>query len=358
MADIAVTSGGAELSPQTDPVSSFSFEGIHEKAMAFGTDTPAAEAAPEQVAAPIAETPVVEAEASPDSTNIDNASQAALAQLKDTDLVEVTVDGQSVQMPWSEARGGVMRQAKFTKEMQGIRQREQEFNARDAEVTRISQEREQLVTLLKSPEMLQAFIAKQYPQLVQQAENIAAAQQQVDPNDIATVGQIQQAQAELNRQVQAAQQQIEAQAAEREEALTRRIEDRQATAKLSADINTTIKGLFSEHPYIEKLIPEADQMLRYQVLQMAPKTPQETVEAFKTVFGGWVETYKSTVAEQNKSTVLAKQKLVKNNIQPPGGAPPQPAPTSYKKVNKMTGKTEVDWDAIRAVSLERLNNAR
>ena len=118
---------------------------------------------------------------------------------------------------------------------------------------------------------------------------------------------------------------------------------------------TTIRGRRSSRGGIHE-IPNADQVLRYEVLQLQPQTPEETVEAFKTVFGGWVENYKATVAETTKQTVLAKQKLVKNNIQPPGGAPPQQTPQNFKKVNPHTGKTEVDWDAIRAVSLSRMQS--
>jgi hypothetical protein len=355
LADIAVVSGGGADVPQPDPVESFSFDNIHEKAMAYGSDTPAADAAPEQVTPPAVEAPVADVPASPEgSTNIDNASGAQLAQLKDDDLIEVTVDGQPVQMAWKDAKGGFQRQAHYTKSMQQLRQEQQAFESERAALTQAQQEREALVSLLKSEDLLKQFIAKQYPSLVQQAQNIQAAAAQTDPNDIATVGQIQEAQANLTRQIQEAQQQFLQTAAAREEALTRTIEDRQATAKLSAEINTVVKSLFSEHPYIEKLIPNADQLLRYEVLQMGTQTPDQTIEAFKTVFGGWVENVKAVTTEQNKSTVLAKQKLVQNNIQPPGGAPPQPSPVSFKKVNKMTGKTEVDWDAIRATALERM----
>jgi hypothetical protein len=359
LADIAVISGGGADAPQSDPVSSFSFEGVHEKAMAYGEETPAAA---EPVAEQLDATPAAEPVADPsaagaESTNIDNASNAQLAKLSDDSLVEITVDGQTVQMPWKDAKGGFQRQAHYTKSMQTLRQEQQAFESERQALQQAREEHGVLVNLLKSPEMLQQFIARQYPQLAQQAAVIQQAAQNVDPGDIATVGQIQEAQAQLIAQQQQMQEQFMQELAAREETLTRTIEDRQATAKLSAEINTTIKGLFNEHPYIGKLIPNADQLLRYEVLQMKPGTHEEAVDAFKTVFGGWVENFKSTVSEQNKSTVLAKQKLVKNNIQPPGGAPPQQPPTDFKKVNKMTGKTEVDWDRIRSAALERMNRA-
>jgi len=88
MADISVQGESIE----TDPVSSFSFDGIHEKAMAAWGDTPepAAEPLEEQVAPEATPEPIAEPEAS--AENIDGASASQLAQLKDTDLVEVTVD--------------------------------------------------------------------------------------------------------------------------------------------------------------------------------------------------------------------------------------------------------------------------
>lgn len=350
MADILVTSGGGDPI-ETDPVSSFSFDGIHEKAMAFGENTPAAEAAVEQVPPPVAE-PAPVAETTPE--NIDNASNAQLAQLKDTDLVEVTVDGQKVQLPWSEARGGVMRQAHYTQSMQRLRQEQSAFQSEREALKKEQEEREILINLVSNPSALQAFIAKQYPTLAAQAQAVSAAAQQVDPDDIATVGQIQAAAAQTAQQMEKLQQEFVKSLEAREEQLTRTIEDRQATAKLSGEINTTIGGLFKEHPYIQKLIPNAEQVLRFEVLQLKPSTPEETVDAFKTVFGGWVENYKATVAETTKQTVVAKHKLSTNNIQPPGGAPPQPAPSTFKKVNKMTGKTEVDWDALRAVGMQML----
>lgn len=351
MADIGIESGG-ETSIQTDPVSSFSFSGLHEQAMAYNSDTPvdAPVAAAEQVTAP--ETPVV-TEPVAEASNIDNAPAAQLAQLSDDQMVEITVDGQPVQMAWKDAKGGFQRQAHYTKSMQQLRQEQTQFAEERATLQQAAQDREVLRQLLTSPELLQQYLA-QNPSLVQQQTALAQAAANVDPDDIATVGQIQAAQQELLRQQQAMQEQFVNELAQREEALTQRIEDRQVTAKLSTDINTTIKGLFSEHPYVEKLIPNADQLLRYEVLQLKPSNPGETLEAFKQVFSGWVENFKTVMAENNKQAVVAKHKLTSNNIQPPGGTPPQPAPVSYKKVNPMTGKTEVDWKALRAVSMDML----
>jgi hypothetical protein len=349
--DIIAEGQGAEgVSVATDPVSSFSFSDLHDKAMAYGesTDTPAEGA--EQV-----ETPAPVAAAEPDAQNIDNASSTKLAQLKDDDVVEVTVDGEPVQMSWKDAKGGVMRQSHYTKSMQQLRTEQSQFESQRQALAKDSENLQVLRNVLTNQDLLKQFVAKQFPSLLQAQQQLQEAAAQADPNDLATVGQIQEAQRSLLQQQQDAQQNFLNQLAEREEQLTRTIEDRQATAKLSTDINTTIKSLFSEAKHVAQLIPNAEQVLRYEVLQLQPKTPEETLEAFKTVFGGWVENYNATVKATTKQSVIEKHKLSTNNIQPPGGAPPQPEPTSFKKVNKMTGKVEVDWDKLRSASLDMLD---
>jgi hypothetical protein len=342
---------GGETSIQTDPVSSFSFEGLHEQAMSYGEENnPVVGDDANTELSTEASEPVADAT----STNVDNASASKLASLKDEDLVEVTVDGQPVQMTWKDAKGGVMRQSHYTKSMQQLRAEQSQFESQRTALAKDSENLQVLRSLLTNRDMLRQFVAQQHPDLLSAQQQLADAAAQVDPDDIATVGQIQQAQQTLIQRQQLMQQEFLQQLNQREEQLTRTIEDRQATAKLSTDINTTVKGLFKEHQHIADLIPNAEQVLRYEVLQLQPTTAEETLEAFKTVFGGWVEKFNATVKATTKQQVVAKHKLTTNNIQPPGGAPPQPEPTSFKKVNKMTGKHEVDWDAIRASALDSL----
>lgn len=336
---------------QADSIGSFSFDNLHAQALSKFEGTPAA---PEQ-AAPLAQEPV-EQIAQP-ATNVDTASEAKLAQLADDQLVEVTVDGEKVTMPWAEARGGVMRQAKFTKEMQSLRTQQQQLQQNQSAYETAQQERDALVQVLNNKELVAQLIAQKYPDLLAAAG--AAAEQQVaqlDPNDIASVGQVQEIAQQYAQNVQQLVQQVQQQLAQQVEQVTQTIEERQATAKLAGEINTTIGSLFETHPYIKSVIPEAEQMLRYQVAMMKPQTPQEAVEAFKTVFGGWVENYNKTVAETNKGAVVAKQKLTQNNIQPPGGAQVQPSPANFKTTNPHTGKVDVDWAKLREVAAGMIGN--
>ena len=337
--------------------SSFDFSSLREQALSMLEGTPAGDTPVEQ-AAPITNEPVVPEEvvAAPEgeATNVDTASASALAQLKDTDLVEVEVDGQKVQMPWAEARGGVMRQAKFTKSMQQVARDREAFEAEKASIATLRQEREAMVTLLQNKDLMQQFLLKQYPELVQQAQAAAAtAQSAVDPDDIATVGQIEAVKREAAQQIQSLMNDFQQRLKQERDTITSDIEDRQASAKLGLEVSSTIKGLFKEHPYLEKVIPNAEQILRYEVMNMRPQTPEEVVDAFKTVVGGWVENYKSTVQETTKQQVIQKHKLQSNNIQPPGGAPVQPQAQSFFKKAR-NGQTEIDWAKLRQAGLDMM----
>lgn len=319
---------------QADNLSSFSFDGLHEKAMAHGSEagTPVTQ---EQVAAPdagVADAP---------AQNIDNASQAKLAALGDDDLVSVTVKGEEVTLPWKEAKAGVMRQQDYTRSKQQLATERQQFEASSADYKTAQQERNALATLLNDEKLVAQFLQAKYPHLLngQQSQpgagRVAAG---VDPDDIPTVGQVQE-------QITNLVEQLRKEVTESVEAGTVRMEDRMASAKLATEINSTIEGLFNEHPYIKEVNPRAADILRYEVLQLHPQTHEETIQAFRDVFGGMVEGFKSAVAKTTKQSVINKQKLVGNNIQPSGGAQVQPVPTQVVKDGK------IDWKALNTAAM-------
>jgi hypothetical protein len=329
----------------SDSVSSLDFSSLHEQAMSFGnTPEPVAPAA-EQVAEPPAP---VAAETQETQTETPVA-QPSLAQLKDDDLVEVLVDGQPTTMSWKDAKAGVMRQADYTRKTQSFAQERNTFNAEREALARAATERETLVNFLNSPEAVAQFVQSKYPQLFQgaqqAAENIAAGEG--DAQDIATVGQLQNLVSHLNQQLESVRNELNT----RDEKVIQRIQDAGVTARLATDINATVKELFTAHPYIDKVVPNAEDVLRWNVLQMQPGTPEETVQAVRTVFGGWVENFQAQVAEATKTQAVAKQKLVTNNIQPAGGIPPAPTPTAPTVKNG-----QVDWKQLNAMAMSMLGS--
>jgi hypothetical protein len=98
-------------------------------------------------------------------TNIDNASTTKLAQLKDDDVVEVTVDGEPVQMSWKDAKGGVMRQSHYTKSMQQLRTEQSQFESQRQALAQDSENLQVLRNVLTNQDLLKQFVAKQFPSL-------------------------------------------------------------------------------------------------------------------------------------------------------------------------------------------------
>lgn len=328
---------------QPDSSNSISFDTSKALEMFEGKNTPQ-EATPVEQVTPPAQ-PVAE-EVKPDVTNVENASAKQLAQLKDDDIVEVTVGGQNVQVPWKEAKGGIMRQQDYTRSKQQLAREREELSKHANAI----QERDALVQLFSNKELLSAVIAEKFPDLIQQMAQSATPNGQpkteISADDIVTAGDMN---AQLTNFAQRINDAIEARIAH----ATTTIEDRQAAAKLGSQIRSTIDGLFQEHPYIKEIVPDAEDVLRWNVAKMSPQTHEEAIEAFKNVFGGWVENYKAAVENTTKQAVLNKQKLEQNNIQPSGGTQIQPVPAKPGFDSK-TGK--IDWNALNATAKAMLSS--
>ena len=352
--------GGSDVSlsaGQTgDSVSSFSFDKLHEQAVNYeeGSTPDTQEQVVEPVTEPTTQEEVV-AEPQAEVTEVATTSAKKLAQLADDDLVEIEVDGVKETMPWKEARGFTMRQSKFTKSMQDVAKQRKAIEDQQATVRAMGEEREALVTLLKDENLLKQFIGKRYPALLKAQAQVEEAARTTDPGDIATVEQIENARHEFADTMNGLVDSLKNELTRRDEALVERIQDAQTVVKLQGEIRTTVDSLFEAHPYLKVVIPNAEQNLRYEVAKLDPRTPEATIEAFKHVFGGWVESYKNSVAATSKKQVIEKHKLETNNVKPAkGAAQVQPQPETYLTKNR-AGRMDVDWKAMNKTALEMLN---
>lgn len=343
----------------SDQGPSINFDSLHQQALsAFEGGTPSGDAVGETPAVEPGVTATVSAEGTTPTAeaavDVSQKTEAQLAQLADNQLVEVEVAGEKVQMPWKEARSAIMRHADYTRKTQALARERQDFDAQRPQLEKAKQERDAFVQVFEDRNLLKALLEQKYPDLIgapaaSAAAAIAAQAPAVDPDEIATVGQVQ-------SYVQSARQLIAQEIAKAQQTLrqeiglaTREVETNLETAKLATQINSTVKEIFETDPLITKLIPNADALLRWNVQQMVTDqtTPQEVVEMFKTVAAGWSEEIKAALTEHNKTSVINKQSLVENNIVPPGGVPVTPQPTSYK--DPKTGK--VDWSKVTEMAL-------
>jgi hypothetical protein len=310
---------------------------------AFETSTPAAE--PAQVETPAATpestAPAAEGTTPGGETAVEvNAQTSAskLAQIADDQLVEIIVDGKPMQMPWKDARGFTMRHADYTRKMQELSRQRQG----DA-----------LIQVLENRELLQRVIEAKHPELLGKraadaAAAIQAGQPGFDPEELATLGQVKNftetVQQAIQQEVQRAREELRKEIS----LATRTVEENLETAKLTTTINSTVKEIFSADPLIEKLIPNANELLRWNVQQMVTdqSTPAEVLEAFRTVAAGWSEQIRESLTEHNKTAVVNKHLLETTNIQPPGGSPVVPEPASFKDKN---GK--LDWSKVTEAAM-------
>lgn len=300
-----------------------------------------------QQVAEVVEPPVV-----PDPVDPVAASAAAALEIGDDQLVKVLVDGVEEIRPWKEAKGLLSGGAKFTKSMQQLAKEKQAFESERGQLTELQQREQAYQNLLRSPQALGEFMQRQFPQLFQQQPQAQAPAGGGNPDEIATLGE---ARAIAEQQTRALSQQV----AELKQSLQQglqetqtQIEHRQQTAKHATVIQSTLSEIFVANPVLNA-IPNAEDLIRYNVALMQPKTEADAVTAFKTVAQGIVDDVKKHYTANNKVQAIAaqKQKLVTSSIEPAGGAAPQIAPKSFKAADGT-----VDWKAVTQAAKDFSNS--
>lgn len=340
--------------PNEDGSPSIDFGALRDKALALSDAADVTRAAAAPVVTPAVVTPpVVEvkaAEVEPDKVAAavvpDVAPVSAdpvLTSLADDALVEVTVDGEVVTMPWKDAKAGISRTSKFTKSMQTLAAERKAFDGEKAQLGALQNERQQLAQFLNNPQAVAAYLQQIAPQAVTPPAQV----QQQDPNAVITVGEAQALAAAQSKQAfDAAVAAMQSAMASKDTQITDAIaslEHKQETAKHAVVINSTLKEIFTANPMLNG-IPNAEDLIRYNVAMMNPQTEAEALDAFRQVAGGMVENISKhfTATKKVAAVTAAKEKLTTKTIEPAGGAAPQIAPASYK--NSDGG---VDWNKVR-----------
>jgi hypothetical protein len=259
-------------------------------------------------------------------------------QITDDIEVVVKVDGKEQTVKLEELKKGYSRESTFTQRMQ---------------------------TLGEQRRQLENYFAQQQAQMNAQAQAVQLAQQQlqqfnqsrqqpvapqVNPNDIATVGELQQYMQALAQQVQQARlqdQQVfqtelqKAQQQQLQELAVRRDQERFSTA-LDAFMGSDDGQLLAE------LNPFAADAIRFQVMQTSPDSMDEAIKNMEGIAKEWAQKVKGRVQTQNVRQEVVKARTV---MEPPVGTPAatisQPKPSVFRKDGG------VDYNALfqRSLSL-------
>lgn len=257
------------------------------------------------------------------------------------DDIEVTVkvDGKEQTVKLGELKNGYSRESTFTQRMQTLgqqrRQLEEYFAQQQAQINQQAQAIQ---------------LAQQQLQQFGQQRQQPVAQPQLNPNDIATVGELQQAMQALVQQVQQARQQDaqvfqtelqKAQQQQMQELAVRRDQERFSTA-LETFMESEDGKLLSE------LNPFAADAIRFQTMQTSPETTDEAIKNMSVIAKEWAQKVKGRVQTSAVRQEVVKAKTV---MEPPVGTPAatiaQPKPSVFKKDGG------VDYNALfqRSLSL-------
>lgn len=283
---------------------------------------------------------VVAKPAEPEVVDPAEATPQELSQLDDTALVSVPVDGVDTTMTWKEAKAGFSRTAKFTQSMQKLAQEKSDFASEKSALTKLREERAGLENFLTNKDALVKYVLKEFGPDTFQVTEIP---QGTNPDEIVTYREAHEI---ANRSAQTFQQQLDAvqkTVGDRIAAATLEIENRQETAKHAVVMASTLAGIFASNPVL-KSIPNAEDLIRFEVAKLRPETQEAAVQAFKDVSQGMVEDIGKHFAAQNKIAKVAavKAKLESKSIEPAGGSAPQIEPANFKNPDGT-----VNWNKVR-----------
>lgn len=300
-------------------------------------DVPVVEAAPQ------AETPEVVAKDAPvvDQTTVEELDPDTHGER----LVRVKVDGVSQVMKLKDVASGYSRTSHFTRQMQDLATQRKDFETRVSELEGLKAEQQNTRAFLANPSLVLKVLQESYPQLFEAANQPV----QGDPNEIATVQQARDLVAAQAKQFQQTLELLEQKADQKIQRATQDLEARRETALFTEHINSTVKDIFDKNPILSK-VRRAEDILRYEVAQMNPKTLKEANEAFITVAQGMVEDLQEGFTTANKTKVVAAAKLAKPRIEPPGGSGPQIQPRNFKKADGTP-----DWKQLSSAAADLMN---
>lgn len=304
--------------------STIDFNSLYEKAMDLPTDS-----APAPSVAAESDTPPP---ASPAETKILDLPEDAQVRIK--------VDGQEQVVPVREYKDGIQREAAFTKRMQQLADQRREAESVMAQ---------RAAELERQAQML--AYAEQQLRMRQQPAPTPAPVAKPDPNEIATLGEVQQSlasfQAQLAQQQAVREQQFFAQLQQAGQQLREEQAVQADASRYTAALNATLDQ--EDFRMLRDAIPYAEESIRFQVAQLNPETIDEAIQFTDQVVKEWADKLRTSSTDYLKRQEVAKARA---KMAPPAGSPPPPSRPVTRQAFKKNG--QIDWDVLRERSLSYL----
>lgn len=292
------------------------FRGLADQAMALETAAEQVATTPAVVAEPVAPAPAspTPVAATSQETPVVPQGDPQPVDLSPDTPVRIKVDGVEKVVKMSEYKEILQRTDVFTQRQQALaRAREelaQHYAQREAQLQQATQQ------------IMQARQQQGNPveQLVQALQQSQTPQKKTDPNEIATLGEVQQMAQQLAEQYaqarahdnQAVQQLLE----QRAQQVRQELEVAQDQKKFSSAILNTLSS--EDGQLLAEVSPEVEAQLRYRTLQMGPENVDQAIEFLGQLTKEWAGKVRGKFTVQQKQQEVAK---ALNVMEAPSGAP-------------------------------------
>lgn len=233
-------------------------------------------------------------------------SGAKVVTAADDDLVEVVVNGETKQIPWKEARSGVMFQADYTRKTQEHANRVKEYNAAVEEYNRRFAELEAAQKALEGNKVT------------------PTAEQKVGPDDLLTAGQ-------FEKELSLREAKIKA---ENEKVLREtlgKLEAERTFQRWDEKSNELIETLVEKLPELKVYGDHAARILKLDARQFSPTDEKGMLDSIKKSAKLHSDKLKKDREDFMKAEAVRKAELAKKGPIPPGGHIPPPPARNFNK---------------------------
>lgn len=309
------------------------FNSLHEQAMAHPSDPTADELVETQSSehSPVPQMP----DFATMPTRTENGASNEVFDIPDTAMVRVKIDGTEQIVPYKEYKDGVQREAVFTKRMQTLatqrQEAEQVFSQRAADLQRQAE-----------------MIAYAQQQMQYQAAPRAPEPQAQDPNEIATLGEVQQSLAAFQQQLAVQQQSQQQQFMQQLQQAGQQLKDEQSAQANAMTFTAGLNAALEQEDvrFIRDAIPFAEESLRFQVAQLEPQSIAEAITFAEQIAKEWAGKVRATSTDYLTRQEVAKARA---KMGPPSGSPPPPSaqarPATFFKKDG-----QIDWKGLERVA--------
>lgn len=280
------------------------------------------------------------AEIQPSTVQSETEAEPEPLELPDNARVKLKIDGVEQVVSYKEYKDILRQNATITQRMQNFAQTREEFNREAAEIAARLEAREQALAQPRSDPAVQALV---------DALQGKTPPKPRDPNEILTVGELQQQQAQLREEFQKLTQEQQKTFQAELQAAAQNVQQQAAQQKQRQEFFSKVDALSlkDEYKVLHEVIPHVRAHILAHLNSVAPQSMDEALELSE----GWLKDRLQKFQLHSVAKEQAQQKAAaKAKMESPDGNAPKITPTlRAEKVKSFVGKNgKPNWDAMFA----------